>query len=184
MLETKRTWGREVGGFTWGADRWSWNSFEIVSRRFFFFLFFFTPSPFEKKEERSNGEKERERESASQSKVSKKYQEAGEGGGVERRRRKQTGRSSPVEKLRTEMNPSKWTGAFYGPPFLLDRLRDFSEAYIRTSRRKSSITKTPGFGEQFPRPSVYVTPLPFPHFCRVTSMKRQVISKRNRFFCR
>lgn len=187
MLETKRTWGREVGGFTWGADRWSWNSFEIVSRRFFSFLFFFTPSPFEKKEERSNGEKkhgekERERESASQSKVSKKYQEAGEGGGVERRRRKQTGRSSPVEKLRTEMNPSKWTGAFYGPPFLLDRLRDFSEAYIRTSRRKSSITKTPGFGEQFPRPSVYVTPLPFPHFCRVTSMKRQVISKRNRFF--
>lgn len=66
VLETKRTWGgREVGGFTWGADRWSWNSFEIVSRRFFSFLLPSSSPPLSKKKERSNGEKkhgEKERE--------------------------------------------------------------------------------------------------------------------------
>lgn len=151
VLETKRTWGgREVGGFTWGADRWSWNSFEIVSRRFFSFLLSLPtplPSPFEKKGKKQRREKtrrkrERERESASQSKVSKKYQEA-RGRGLNVDDVLQTGRSSPVEKLRTEMNPSKWTGAFYGPPFLLDRLRDFSESIYQNVPKKELDNEDP-----------------------------------------
>lgn len=149
VLETKRTWGgREVGGFTWGADRWSWNSFEIVSRRFFSFLLPSSSPPLSKKKERSNGEKkhgekEREREGKCITVESFEKVSRSEGEGVERRRRKQTGRSSPVEKLRTEMNPSKWTGAFYGPPFLLDRLRDFSESIYQNVPKKELDNEDP-----------------------------------------
>lgn len=167
----------------------------IVSKSFrgAFFLSFFPPLPlpFRKKRkeatERKNTEKKREREGKcitveSFEKVSRSEGEGEEG--VERRRRKQTGRSSPVEKLRTEMNPSKWTGAFYGPPFLLDRLRDFSESIYQNVPKKELDNEDPWVRGTIPAALGVrnLPPLPFPHFCRVTSMKRQVTSKRNRFF--
>lgn len=191
VLETKRTWGgREVGGFTWGADRWSWNSFEIVSRRFFSFLLSLPtplPSPFEKKGKKQRREKtrrkrERERESASQSKVSKKYQEArGRGLNVD-------DESKLVDLRRWKNYGQRWTrvnepGLFTALLSCLTDFETFQKAYIRTSRRKSSITKTPGFGEQFPRPSVYVTSPPLPFLpCHVHETTGYLEKKS--FFCR
>lgn len=149
VLETKRTWGGEK---LEGLREERTDDPGIVSKSFrgAFFLSFFPPLPlpFRKKRkeatERKNTEKkrERERESASQSKVSKKYQEA-RGRGLNVDDVLQTGRSSPVEKLRTEMNPSKWTGAFYGPPFLLDRLRDFSESIYQNVPKKELDNEDP-----------------------------------------
>lgn len=140
------------------ADRWSWNSFENVSRQFF-----------RKRKERGG---RRDREGG----------ESLSGRNFRKSVRKRTGwtldESKLVDlrsgKITDRDEPSKWTGAFYGSPFSLDRLRDFSEAYIRTSRRKSSITKTSGFREQFPQPRC-------PPFLPCHVHKRQVTSKRNHF---
>ena len=148
VLETKRTWGGEK---LEGLREERTDDPGIVSKSFrgAFFLSFFPPLPlpFQKKRkeatERKNTEKKREREGKCITVESFEKVSRSEGEGVERRRRKQTGRSSPVEKLRTEMNPSKWTGAFYGPPFLLDRLRDFSESIYQNVPKKELDNEDP-----------------------------------------
>lgn len=189
VLETKRTWGgREVGGFTWGADRWSWNSFEIVSRRFFSFLLPSSSPPLSKKKERSNGEKkhgekERERGKVHHSrKFRKSIKKRGGGGWTS------TTFCKLVDLRRWKNYGQRWTrvnepGLFTALLSCLTDFETFQKAYIRTSRRKSSITKTPGFGEQFPRPSVYVTSPPLPFLpCHVHETTGYLEKKS--FFCR
>lgn len=191
VLETKRTWGGEK---LEGLREERTDDPGIVSKSFrgAFFLSF-SPSPplfppLSKKKERSNGEKkhgekERERGKVHHSrKFRKSIKKRGGGGWTS------TTFCKLVDLRRWKNYGQRWTrvnepGLFTALLSCLTDFETFQKAYIRTSRRKSSITKTPGFGEQFPRPSVYVTSPPLPFLpCHVHETTGYLEKKS--FFCR